>query len=217
VARRTGVFDHRLVARGAILGLVAAVGLGLLGFVNSGPLERELEVLGTFALALVYATPSLLAFLSLRGRPILLLAAILLGLLASFSAFSGVTLVLLVPTGMWATAYIRLLRLGHRPRPLGILAVGLAVGAVLASFFALFLQDDAVCWKIDSHGQVTQVPDQPGPGVGVGVGEDEDVVESGCTSDVITAAEALLAMGLVGAGLLGSVLAPVQEARGRDG
>ncbi len=94
-----------LVLLGAVLGLVFAAGLGLVRFFSSGPL-RYLELAGTFALTLIYASPPLLALFSLRGREVLLLPAVALGAVATVRSFSGVTLVLVVPTALWIVAYV---------------------------------------------------------------------------------------------------------------
>lgn len=193
----------RLVLLGAVLGLVAAVGLGLVKFVNSGPL-RYLELVGTLGLTLVYASPALLALLSLRGREVLLIPAIALGAVASVSAFSGVTLVLLVPTALWTVAYVRHLRSRHRPRVSNVLVGVLTVAVMVASFFVLFLSDDPVCWKVDSDGGVSRVADA-GSGHELTIGGDENVVSAGCSSDAIVAWEGVLAAGMVGLGLIGAV------------
>ena len=46
---------------GGIVGLVAALGLGSLRFINSEPPEMRAQVFGNLVFALVYATPYLIA------------------------------------------------------------------------------------------------------------------------------------------------------------
>lgn len=127
---------------GAVLGLVAALGFGIAIFVGSSPPERSLEPLG---FSLLWAMPALLALLSLRERPVLLVPAAVLSFFLSFGALSGVTLVLLIPTICYVLAF------WHRryypstlTRPL--IAVVLPVLAGAGALVALLADSEQVCW-----------------------------------------------------------------------
>jgi hypothetical protein len=89
-------------AIGAVLGLVPAAGLGLLRFLGSdGP--PDTRIVGALSLALMYASPYLVALMTSRirspgARGGLLAPVGLLSLAASFSSWSLVTVVFLPAT-----------------------------------------------------------------------------------------------------------------------
>ena len=89
--------SRQLVMMGGLLGLVPATGLAVLRMANSHPLGWE-EVPGNTVFGVVYSLPYILALITSRlpqaaAQAPLLLSVTLLSFLASFSAFSGVSLV----------------------------------------------------------------------------------------------------------------------------
>lgn len=133
---------------GAVLGLAAALGLALLVLVGSSPPERGLNQL---VLPLVYAVPGLLALLSLRGRPVLLVPATALSLLLSVTTLSGVSLILLAPAACFGLALRH--RRGWRPSlPRPVLAGALPLLAVLGAFAIVVVgigPSDPRCWTYE--------------------------------------------------------------------
>ena len=95
-----------------LLGLIPALGLGVLSFINQEPPEVREELAGNIVFALVFASPYLLALVAARirnpaKRGGLLLALGILSLAAVFSALSGVTVVLLPATVALFIAAVR--------------------------------------------------------------------------------------------------------------
>lgn len=133
---------RRLVLAGAVLGLVAAGGFGLVIVLGVAPPARGI---GLLPFPLLWATPAVLALLALGERPVLLLPAAALGFLTSFTGLSGVTLVLLIPTLFYMVAHHVL---AYRPvtvtRPL--LAILLPVVAGAGAFSITLAGSDSVCW-----------------------------------------------------------------------
>ncbi len=220
---------------GAVAGIIPAIGLGCGRVLNSEPPEVAAQLAGNIAFALVYASPYLLALIAsgardpgVRGG---LLAAIgLLSLVASFSTFSLVSVVLLPATFVLWFAAARSLAASGRPLATSVPAavVGLLIVATVAlGFFALWgIQDDEDrCWVLsyDSDGQArwesrpnvgrTGSPVNDGPTmvtydggvtwqrVGPSVGP-----RHLCISDIITNTEAALGMGTVVIALLAMLL-----------
>ncbi len=206
---------------------------------NSESPEVAAQLAGNIAFALVYASPYLLALMAsgardpgVRGG---LLAAIgLLSLVASFSTFSLVSVVLLPATFVLWFAAARSLSASGRSLVTSVPAAvaGLFIVATVAlGFFALWgIQDDEdQCWVLsyDSDGQSRWEyrPNVGGPG-GLNAGPmsggpamvsyDGGVTwqrvgppvgpRSYCTSDIITNTEAALGMGVVIAALLAMLL-----------
>jgi hypothetical protein len=137
----------------ALLGLAPAASFfALRAFGGSGePPNAAEDWLGDLGFFAVYAAPSLLAFLALRGRPNALLAAAVLSALLSRTAFSGVTLVLLLPAAAYAFAFIRL-----RPgSALPLLATLVTVAAGYVAFWTLFAWDDLYCWQYEKRADGT--------------------------------------------------------------
>ena len=229
----------RAAVIGAVAGIIPAIGLGCVRVLNSEPPEVAAQFAGNIAFALVYASPYLLALMASRARdPGVrggLLAAIgLLSLLASFSTFSLVSVVLLPATFMLWFAAAKSLAASGRPLATSVPAavVGLLIIATLAlGFFALWgIQDDEDrCWVLshDSDGQPRweSRPNVGGPGrfnLGPLNGGPALVSDDGgvtwqrvgpsegprglCTSDIITNTEAALSMGVVVAVLLAMLL-----------
>ena len=206
---------------------------------NSEPPEVAAQLVGNIAFALVYASPYLLALIASRARDpgvrAGLLAAIgLLSLVASFSDFSLVSVVLLPATFVLWFAAARSLAASGRPLATSVPAavVGLLIIATVAlGFFALwgFQDDEDRCWVLsyDSDGQSRweSRPNVGGPGrlnpgplsggpamLSYDGGETWRRVgplegsRGHCTSDIITNTEAALGMGTVFAALLTMLL-----------
>ena len=159
----------------------------------------------------------------------------LLSLLASFSTFSLVSVVLLPATFMLWFAAARSLAASGRPLVTSVPAavVGLLIIATVAlGFFALWgiQEDDARCWVLtyDTDGQLSRWESRPNvgrpgrlnPGPLSGgpamVSHDGGVTwqrvgpleapRGHCTSDIITNTEAAMGMGAVAAALLAMLL-----------
>ena len=175
--------SHNLVLTGALLGLVPAAALALLRSFNTEAFDLE-TLPGNITIGLVLIAPYLIALYASRmgsavGQAPLLLAATLVSFLASFSALSGVTLILLPATvvlgvalGIAATKSLRAPGTGLAWKVLVSLGGLVAATFIVSSFLALFIWDDA-----RSYG-------------------------SYWTSDIITPLESLIGLGLLAAGLL---------------
>ncbi|MDQ3306337.1 MAG: hypothetical protein M3535_10265 [Actinomycetota bacterium] len=205
---------------GATLGLVAAAGFGVIIFINSVPPERSFEPLG---FPLVWSMPALLALLSLRSRPVLLLPAGVLSVFLAVTALSGVTLVLLVPMGFYVAAYRRQRWYPSTlVRPL--LAMVIPVVAAGVAVVALMANPDPVCWSYveggDGQRAYTRTPCQQmserAPAMAVPPPADDDsgsasgsgsvfggsaAAGGGSTSDTVTLLEAATSAALVAGGL----------------
>lgn len=187
---------------GTVLGLLLAVGGAVVLAVDATPPERWW---GALSFPLVWATPAVLALLARRRPALLVPAALLAGGLAVLS-LSGVTLVLLVPAGLWLAA----LRRGGLPWPgparTAVLVALPLVG--LAAFGALLVHEDPVCWDVvRTPGGDEAYRVRPGATCAVSTGvatatAGGSVVGGGSTSDVVVAGEAVLS-GLLLAGTLG--------------
>lgn len=200
---------------GGLIGLASALGLGSLRFINSEPPKWRAEIFGNLVFASIYATPYLIAILLSRVRDsgtrgALLLPLALLSVVASFSAFSGVTIALLPATIMLFIGAIRSLRTAGRTllRTLGVSCIGLIGVAVIAfSSFALLVlsEDERRCWalKITDSGVEQWQPIEPqgGPNTTVMYG-DPQTRRALCTSDVITNQEAGVAIGMLAVGVV---------------
>ncbi len=223
-AERSG---RRLTRVGAVLGLVAATAFGMAIFLGSTPPERSFEPLG---FPLLWSAPALLALLSLRERPVLLVPAAVASFLLSFTALSGATLVLVIPAICYGVAYHRR---RHYPltltRPL--LAVVLPVLACAGALVALVARPDPVCWtstedatenrtytrtacgsNAEMSFPATTLPTERDAGTGSGLEPPPGSTESigagdevrsggGSTSDTVTATEASASAALIATGL----------------
>lgn len=200
---------------GGVIGLASALGLGSFRFINSEPPQWRAQIFGNLVFASIYATPYLITILLSRVRDsetrgALLLPLALLSLVASFSTFSGVTLVLLPATIMLFIGATQSLRTASRTplRTLGLSCIGLiSVAAIAFSFFALFVldEDEPRCWalKITDSGveQWQSIERQGGPNTMIMYG-DHQTRRTLCTSDIITNQEAGLAIGMLAAGVV---------------
>ena len=207
---------------------------------NSEAPENAAQVAGNIAFTLVYASPYLLALIASRARDPgvrggLLAALGLLSLVASFSTFSLVTVVLLPATFvLWFAAGRSIVASG---RPMATSVPAAVVGLLLAAsvgfgFFALFgIQDpEARCWvlyqgaggqprwesrpNLGGPGSLNPGPLWGGPALvshdgGLTWRLDEPVSfapRGHCTSDIITNTEAAMGIGAVVGALLAMLL-----------
>ncbi len=208
---------RRLAVVGAVAGLVPAVGLGSLTFLNAeGP--ETTQIAGNAAFALMYLSPYTLAIVASRvSSPAIrggfLVAVGLLSLVASFSLFlSLVSLVLLPATILIWIASVRSLTKSGSSLTGAIPAAvaGLLISALIGfSFFTLLLiqEPEAGCWVL-TLGDDGQYHWESRPNVGEGPGSLSSVVLTGhdrrgyCTSDVITNSEAAMTIGLLAVAFL---------------
>ena len=198
----------RVAVIGIVISLVLALGVAVLRSVNADPVERAAEVAGTIAFATVFAAPALLAILGARGRPSLLFAAGALDLVLAFvTLLSLIGLVFVIPAVMFfvAVGQIRGTTAG-RFRSIVTVLVAVVLGAT--GLFALFAREDPVCWarnpatgesfRLDPdtfiHGSTISMDSRDLP---------PGATESGCTSDSISAIEAIAAMAIVATMLTG--------------
>ena len=204
---------RRLALGGALWGVAASMVLG--GFLFAGEEPRTGETLtGDAAQLFLYLAPFILSLLALRLEEPACRAGLwggcgLLALIASFTSFSGVTL-LLLPAGVLLLVAAGRLRASVLSTSRAI-AIGLAVATVLTGIgaaLALFVREDPRCWTRTGTGAWNPAP----------VRGDFDLVLEGeategvCKSDVATAGEAGLSAGIwVGAGL--SLLAAGRSGR----
>ena len=169
--------SSRLTLAGAIIGLIPALGLSILRTVNH-PSGWEL-LPGNTVFGLIYISPYLVAIYASRPQSIsaqapLLLAAATLSFIASFSALSGVSIVLLPATVLLAIAAIRTSRASDSSsirKVVSSLGTIVADALIVSSFLALFLREDP-----RSYGSLW-------------------------VSDVVTPVEALAGLGLLVVGL----------------
>jgi hypothetical protein len=181
-----------VVLLGSILNVLAALAFGGLHLLLEPPPLRGVVWPGAVALAVAYAVPAALAVVALRGRrPAALLGAGLVGVPLAFTALSGVSLVLLVPAVCYLAGYAT-----WRPRPPLRAGAVAGVAAVLAAGVAALVLLFAA-----PVGEPRQYCYSGDPGQG-----------SGCTSDVVTPAEAALGLGAAAVAL--AVGARLPRARG---
>ena len=208
----------RLIMSGALIGLVPLTGLIILRTAEDVLRLRWVLFPGDVVFSIIFASPYLLAVYAWtlrtnQARAPLLLSAAVLSFTASFSALSGVTLLLLPATivlGIAAFQTIRASGLGlTRKGLLFLLAIASSLIIVVA-FLSLYRSDDARCWRFleyaDGHTVWSNAPVPPGGAGGPHTLPPlpEGAVGSGfnCTSDIITPSEALAGLGLWCAGIL---------------
>lgn len=176
--------------------------------------EQPVDWLADAALLYAYSAPALLAFLGLRDRPPLLLAAALLGLPLALTA--ALAPILLVASLAYLLAYAHLRAREGRtrvPAPFAALAV-----AVLgcAGFFALFAHEDRSCWEYEVRrsGAAVYRTVPPGQAGGGRVGTDVLEAGGGC-EDRIVALESLASLSLTALALVaGAFLGRAHESSG---
>ena len=201
---------RNITLMGGIVGLAAALGLGSLRFINSEPPEMRAQVFGNLVFALVYATPYLIAIGLSRvhhpgTRGALLMPVALLSFVASFSTFSGVTVLLLPATVLLFVSALRSL-LGSAQRLLrtiGRMSLGMVgVVFVVISFLVLlvFSPDESRCWNLVAQpgGQAEwQAVKSQGTGNSLQLSAGPHVSRDICTSDIINNQEAAVSLGLL--------------------
>lgn len=198
----------------AILGMIPAIGLGPMKFLNAGEPQASAEITGTVALVLLYASPYSFTLMvsrvrepSVRGG--ILIALGLLSLIASLSILvSGITIVFLPATILIWIAAIRSLRASERT--VTAMAVPAVVGLIVSSLVVLgfFMmttieEPEARCWElVDGHwksqaidGETYRV-DRAGDRISIGMSGSSGS-RSTCISDVITNAEASMTIGVL--------------------
>ena len=164
---------------GALIGLVLGAGLGSFRMMSNEP---DPVSTGNLALMAAYAMPFAVALGALWLDRATMRAAVwlgcgALGLLGSITAFSGVSLVLLLPGSLLIVAAVQALRAGDtRPEwPLVLVPAWIVATGILA-FVALFQRDDPRSWGGANSGH--------------------------WTSDVITRSEGLTSLGVWVAGVV---------------
>lgn len=196
-ARPAGTVDDppatpwsRLAAAGTAVNLLLAVAGALLLRHAAAPPERRWEAL---AFPLVWAAPALLALLA-RRRPVLLVPAGALSAVLSVFSLSGVTLLLLVPAGLFIAGAARA-RLSWPGPARTAVVLALPLGG-LAAIGALFVHQDPVCWDVvrePGGGEAYRTrPDREcGGASGSASGTvSGPVLGGGSTSDTVVAGEA---------------------------
>ena len=219
--------SRRLAVLGGIAGLLGAGALGSLRFFgDDGPRFAE-GVFGDTVFALVYLSPYALTLAASRtsapaARGGLLMALGTLSLVASISAFSLVTVILLPATGAIFLAAAWSLRAPGRRIQLAppyFAAGSLCAAVVILSFVALFAfeADESRCWTLTNNAQGTREwrpgPDQVGSDritIALGPGD----ISTSCTSDIITNSEGLRAFAILSVGVLVFIAAAYLPAPG---
>jgi len=206
-----------------VVNAMAALAFGGLHLLLEAPPLRTVAWPGAVALAAAYAAPATLAVVALRSqRPAALLGAGLLGLAMAFTALSGVSLVLLVPATCYLIGYATWtprppLRAGAVAGIVAILAAGIA--ALLLPFASPISEPRAYCysWTEDLAGRRSYSPARPDdagdPGQQSGsasgsAGPGGPARGEGCTSDVVTPAEAVLGLAAAAVALVVSLRLP---------
>lgn len=215
------------VAIAGVAGAVFAVALaGLRAASSEGALDAE-TVLGDFAFGVVYVMPFALSLWALGWKnaaqqAAVWLAAGVLALLESFSAFSGLSLVLLPTVPLLIVgallAGIQALAAGQARSLLPVIPVaGALVALGVGSFLALItLITDPRCWVLNNYpdgrtiweadpSAYIVVENLPGGGqlssgggsvVGGPTVNGVQALSSTCTSDIISAPESAAGLGL---------------------
>ena len=212
---------------GSILGIVPAVALGFLRFVLSEEPESFPQLAGHIAFTLVYVAPYALVLIAgaaqnpgVRGG--LLLALGLLSLVASFSAFSLVTLAFLPATFVIWFAAVRSLTVARRlpSTALPAAVAGLMIAATVGfGFYTLLVAQDPEprCWTQtrgpDGQSSWESLPDPKTPRV-LNATVSGGGTRSFCTSDITTNTEAATSIGVLAAAFL--IMLPVARFRRTD-
>ena len=216
--RPPGPAGRRAAEIAALLGLVPAVGLGVLRTILGEAPETSAQLFGNGVFTLIYVAPYLLTLAVSRApdpaaRGGLLLALGMVSFVASFSTFSLVTVVLLPATVAVFVAAANSLSAakGRVVWAAPFLVAGLALAVVMGlGFFALFgLQaDESRCW-VEARGPGGETQWQTRPNVGgpnaLSAGPTSGVGGSFCTSDIITNAEAAVGLGILAMATAGIV------------
>lgn len=204
-----------LAVAGAVVGLASGLFLGGLRLANSEVPQLRAEWLGNLVFTLVYLFPFGLSLMALRWpavwRAAVWGAAASLAVLGVFTAFSGVTLVLLPAAVLLAPAALAAFaQTSPRRWPVGVLVAVVLAALISGAWLALITgADDGRCWELvqgAAGGSAWQeVPySQSGTVTAPSTGGEPGVVQVLCTSDIITVAEA--GAGLVLLAVAGSLV-----------
>lgn len=167
----------------------------------------------------VFAAPGVVGLIGVRSRrPGLLLAAGLTSALGSFTAFSLVTLIFLIPSVLFLVGAFRLAR-GNPGSPRGGLVGGLAQLAIAVTLVPLLigagasalLITDSACWTTYGSGLGSRIVVQP-----YANGEMEvptDATSMNCATGLISAQGVGLALLMDGASLGLAILATRRRSR----
>jgi hypothetical protein len=214
---------HPAVVLGIVLNALIAVAFGALRLLMEAPPLRTFAWPGAVALVVAYAAPAALAAVAQHDRrPAALLGAGLLGLPLAFTALSGISLVLLVPTVCYLIGYTV-----WRSRPplraaglAGIVAIAAAgIAALVLPFTSPISPPKAFCytWTEDRAGHRSYSPARPdlsgnaeehAGSAARTVGPGEAPGGQGCTSEEVTPAGAALGLGAVALALAVSLRLP---------
>lgn len=203
----------------AVLGIALnapiAVAFGALRLLMEAPPLRRFAWPGALALVVAYGAPAALAVVALHSRrPAALLGAGLLGLPLAFTALSGISLVLLVPAACYLIGYA-----AWRPRPplraaglAGIVAIAIAgVAALVLPFSSPIGTPQAFCYTWTEDGAGHRVYSRARPDLSSDSRRHAGSASpggQGCTSDVVTPAEAALGLGAAALALAVSLRLP---------
>jgi len=195
-----------LVVTAAGLVILSGVVLTAVRLRSSNPADPPL---GAFAFGALFATPGVLALLSLAARPALLLAAAAALIPLSMLSFSLVTLPLVILVIPLILAYGARSPGLSAPPSRHLLTAAVVVGLLVAAVATLlFVHQDPRTYTTSSDGRTT-VRSGPEPSsFGSGSGSASSVSGSmspgesgGGTSDVITDLESVIALGLMAAAI----------------
>ncbi len=208
---------RRAAIIGGLLGLIPALGLGILRVVNDEPFQFKEQLAGDVVFALILVSPFLLALVAAKisnpaARGALLLALGILSLVAVFSTLSGVTVVLLPACIALFIAAVRSLKGAGGQMvwaPLFLIPGLLGAAAIGFGFFALFgiQADEPRCWSLTEvegreEWKTLAVPATNATG-GITMGPfGPEIRRSLCSSDIITNQEAAIGLGVAGTGIL---------------
>jgi hypothetical protein len=181
---------------GAGISLASGATGAILRFVGEDPPLQWNDALGALALGIAIGLPGFITLAAMsEDRTSLLVAGALIALPLALLSF-----VMLIP--LLATSVLLLIAASRgRARVIGVrslAAIGVAVVLGAGAFFVLFATDDPVCWAKLANGSTVELPAEPfvhGNTIEMG-GRDLPgrTVESGCSSDSITPAEALASL-----------------------
>lgn len=198
-----------LALAGGLWGAASAIFLGGLRFALGDEPRTGEEIPGDIAFLLVYLMPFGLSLVALRlNSPVpqvaIWLAGAILGILASLSSFSGVTLILLPAVFLLLLAAWRTSRSPEFRMAWPIFAVvsGVVVVGIL-SFLLLFTQEDSRCWVLVRSGGQEVWEERPYSNT-ISLGPND--LGSTCTSNIISPTEAVLSLGVWGIAALGLFL-----------
>lgn len=221
MARRKSTWPAYLAGAGAVAGLAGGLFLGGLRLANSEAPQLRAEWAGNLAFTLVYLTPFILSLVVFRWQKPVWRAAVwgaaaVLVLLGAFTAFSGVSLVLLPAAMLLAPAALAtLVQVPARFWSATILIAAVLVALVTGAFLVLTTgAEDGRCWELvrGPEGETAwrAVPFSQSSTITASVeGDEPGVVRVLCSSDVLTAAEAGMSLLLlVVTGLTMAWLAP---------